>query len=161
MNIFKTFLIDNTYIAVQCVPSKEEQLKMAAEEKERVKKQIEKLGEAGLREKQEFLQKAVEFNEREPPVDMLTSVPIPSLKSINFHTLTRFRSDLKDSNLPLSLNNTPVFTYFDHLKTNFVYVGVKHFFNRILMNNHIICRFSLFLILPTFPPIYVFIYLCS
>lgn len=121
LEILRKYFVENKYIAIQCVPSKEEQANMAKEEKERIQAQIDKLGTTGLKEKEESLEKALEFNEREPPSDMLTSVPIPSLSSINFHNIVRYSTD-SDTKQPIDLSGTPVFTYFDHLKTSFVYI---------------------------------------
>ncbi|CAH1183590.1 unnamed protein product [Phaedon cochleariae] len=121
LNILQKYLVDNIYIAIQCIPSKEEQQKMAKEEKERVETQVKNLTEVGLKEKEEILQKAIEFNDREPPADMLTSVPIPSIDSIRFHNIERFTSESKDKG-KIDVSRTPVFTYFDHLKTNFAYL---------------------------------------
>ncbi|KAJ8960912.1 hypothetical protein NQ318_020211 [Aromia moschata] len=121
LGILEKYLVENKYVAIQCVPSREEKMNMAREEKERIEEQIRRLTEAGLREKKDSLEKAIEFNEREPPMDMVTSVPIPSLKSIKFHNITRYSSASCDRQL-IDLSETPVFTYFDHLKTSFVYI---------------------------------------
>lgn len=126
LNILKKYLVENKYVSVQCFPSKEEKQKMAREEKERVEAQIKALGEKGLQEKGEILRKAIEFNEREPPVDMLTCVPIPSLESIKFHNVTRYKTDIEEDSR-INLSRTPVFTYFDHVKTGFVYVSDYYF----------------------------------
>ncbi|KAJ8921035.1 hypothetical protein NQ315_015831 [Exocentrus adspersus] len=121
LEILRKYFVENKYVAIQCVPSKEEQANMAKEEKERIQAQIDKLGVNGLREKTETLEKAIEFNEREPSSDMLTSVPIPNLSSIKFHSITRYSTD-SEKNQDIDLAETPVFTYFDHLKTSFVYI---------------------------------------
>lgn len=122
LEILDKYFVNNTSLSVQCVPSIQEQQTMAKEEKDRIALQIQKLTEDGLKEKGEILEKAIEFNEREPPGDMITSVPIPSLNSIRFHNITRFKSDA-EPNQKINLSVAPVFTYFDHLKTNFVYVS--------------------------------------
>ncbi|KAF5298438.1 hypothetical protein FQR65_LT01217 [Abscondita terminalis] len=113
--------VNNFVISVQGVPSVEEQQEMAAKEKARVKKQIEDLGEEGLAQKEDELNKAIEFNERPPPDSMLTSVPIPNINSINFHDITCY-STTSSNKKHIDLSNTPVFTYFDHLKSSFVYI---------------------------------------
>ncbi|KAF7269964.1 hypothetical protein GWI33_017052 [Rhynchophorus ferrugineus] len=100
---------------------KEEKQKMTLEEKERLEKQRQELGQDGLAEKATLLQKAIEFNDREPPKEMLTSVPIPSLKSIQFHSIVRYSTESNPDGR-LDLSKTPVFTYFDHLKTEFVFL---------------------------------------
>lgn len=121
VGILDKYFVNNKYIGVECYPSKEEQQKMAKEEKQRVEEQRNTLREDGLKEKGVLLQKAIEYNDREPPVEMLTSVPIPCLKSITFHNLERYKTDLPPKRR-IDLSSTPVFTYFDDLKTSFVYV---------------------------------------
>lgn len=123
LNILRKYLIENKYVSIQCVPSKEEQQNAAKDEKERIDAQIAMLTEEGLKQKGEMLEKAIQYNEREPPIDMLTSVPIPSLKSIKFHNITQYSSESKDTQ-KIDLSNTPVFTYFDNLNSNFVYVSI-------------------------------------
>lgn len=88
---------------------------------------VVRLGEAGLKEKEETLEKAIAFNEREPPNELVTSVPIPSFSSIKFHNIVRYSSD-SDNKQCIDLSETPVFTYFDHLKTNFAYVSRNKLF---------------------------------
>ncbi|XP_056630340.1 uncharacterized protein C05D11.1-like [Diorhabda sublineata] len=122
LDLLDKYLVKNRqYVSLQCHPSIEEQQTMSNKEKERIEQQIQTLTETGLKMKGEILAKAIEHNEREPPQDMLTSVPIPSLNSIKFHNIERFSSDSKSFH-KIDLSNTPVFTYFDHLKTNFVYI---------------------------------------
>ncbi|XP_050309780.1 uncharacterized protein C05D11.1-like [Anthonomus grandis grandis] len=121
LEILDKYFVSNKYVSVECYPSKEEQQKMAKEEKERVEKQRLTLGEAGLKEKKEILEKAIEHNDKEPPAEMLTSVPIPSIKSIKFHNIVRYSSGEK-VNAQVDLSKTPVFTYFDDLKTSFVHI---------------------------------------
>lgn len=124
VGLLDKYFVKNDSISIQGYPSIEEQQQMAAEEKERIEKQIESLGEDGLKEKAAALEKAIEYNERPPPDSMLTSVNIPSLKSINFHNIIRYRSDVINDQLDLS--ETPVFTYFDHVKSGFVYVSHRY-----------------------------------
>ncbi|XP_066250958.1 uncharacterized protein C05D11.1-like [Euwallacea similis] len=120
LEILDKYFVSNNYISVECYPSKKEQQKMAKEERERIEKQRENLGEVGLKNRKLALEKALEFNDRQPPAEMLTSVPIPSIESIKFHNISRFRSDNIDKRLDLS--KTSIFTYFDDLKTSFVYL---------------------------------------
>lgn len=123
LNILRKYIVDNKYVSIQCVPSKEEQQNAAKDEKDRIDAQIMALTEEGLKEKGDILEKAIEYNEREPPIDMLTSVPIPSLKSIKFHNITQYSTESKDKQR-IDLSNSSVFTYFDNLKSNFVYVCI-------------------------------------
>lgn len=127
LDLLKKYIIDNKYISTQCIPSIEEQQRMAAEEQERLQQQIAELGEVGLKMKKEILENAIEYNDRPLPDNMLTSVPIPSISSIKFHDIVRYRTDLNERK-HIDLSKTPIFTYFDHVKTNFVYVCMHIFF---------------------------------
>ncbi|KAK4880203.1 hypothetical protein RN001_008349 [Aquatica leii] len=121
VDLLSKWYVNNKVVSVQGVPSAEEQQEMASEEKIRIKKQIEELGEEGLAQKEDELIKAIEFNERAPSDAMLTCVPIPGVSSINFHEVTRYSTDSSNKK-HIDLSNTPVFTYFDHLKSSFVYI---------------------------------------
>lgn len=114
--------MDSKLITLEAHPSIEEQQRMAAEEKQRIEEQIKSLGEDGLKKKEEELRKAVEYNDRPAPNAMLTSLPVPGLSSISFHNILRYRSDLEERQ-HIDLSKAPVFTYFDHVKSGFVYVS--------------------------------------
>ncbi|KAI4464378.1 presequence protease [Holotrichia oblita] len=120
VNLLDKYFVKNESISIEGYPSVEEQQRMAAEEKDRIEKQVQALDVEGLKQKSIELQNAIEYNERPPPDSMLTSVNIPSLKSINFHNIIRYRSDMINDQLDLS--DVPVFTYFDHVKSGFVYM---------------------------------------
>lgn len=122
LQLLHKYFVSSNSIAIQGIPSIEEHEKMAKEEKERIEEQIKRLGKEGLKEKEKLVQSAVEHNDREAPESMLTSVPIPSIESINFHNIVRHRSDL-DQRQMIDLSDTPVYTYFDHIKSGFVYVS--------------------------------------
>lgn len=121
IGILEKYFVKNNFVSIECYPSKEEQQKMAKDEKERIEKQRQELGDEGLRKQKEILEKAIEFNDREPPIEMLTSVAIPNIDSIKFHNIKRYRTD-SEQDKPLDLSKTSLFTYFDDLKTSFVYL---------------------------------------
>ncbi|XP_057672406.1 uncharacterized protein C05D11.1-like isoform X1 [Diorhabda carinulata] len=124
LEIFDKYFVSNQQaVFIQCTPSIEVQQQMAKEEKERIERQIETLKPRGLLEKKKLLEEAITHNERPPPQEMLTSVPIPGLESIKFHSIERFNSD-SESKEKIDLSNTPVFTYFDNLESNFVFIIV-------------------------------------
>lgn len=123
IGILEKYFVKNNFVSIECYPSKEEQQKMAKDEKERIEKQRQELGDEGLRKQKEILEKAIEFNDREPPIEMLTSVAIPNIDSIKFHNIKRYRTD-SEQDKPLDLSKTSLFTYFDDLKTSFVYVSL-------------------------------------
>lgn len=142
LSLLKNYFVDNKLIALEAYPSIEEQQRLASEEKQRIEEQIKRLGEQGLKKKELELEKAVEYNERPPPNSMLTCLPIPSLNSITFHNIVRYRTDLAETS-QIDLSKTPVFTYFDHVKSGFVYVSsIAITFFRIA-NNNPICRYLL------------------
>lgn len=122
IDLIRKYFLESCAISVAGLPSREEKTKLMSEERTRIEKQVSSLGKEGLRRREDVLRRALEINERQPPEEVVSSVAIPKIKSITFHSIRRFRTDLKDKSL-IDLSSTPVFTYFDHLKTNFVYVS--------------------------------------
>lgn len=59
-------------------------------------------------------------NDAPPPLEMLTSIPVPSTKSIKFHQFEIIRKG--DKNPKLDLSEIPFYIEAYNLKTNFVYV---------------------------------------
>nr|CAD7417578.1 unnamed protein product [Timema cristinae] len=55
---------------------------------------------------------------------MLTSVPIPSISSINFHPLKFYTAESSEQHPRFHLPQAPVYMHLDHLHTNFVYMFV-------------------------------------
>ncbi|XP_030845247.1 uncharacterized protein C05D11.1-like [Strongylocentrotus purpuratus] len=94
---------------------------MAEEEKQRVAKQVASLGEAGLKEKAEVVEKANEENETEAPAELLTKLPIPDTASIQFHPFQRY-SNLGGGagDTGLDLQSLPFTFQLDDIHTNFV-----------------------------------------
>ncbi|XP_046735682.1 uncharacterized protein C05D11.1-like [Diprion similis] len=123
-NILKKYFIEGPMVVVKGFPSQEKQLEIGKSERQRVEQQIEALGPEGLKKKAQELQEAMTLNERPIPDEMLTCVPIPSTDSINFHHIKNFTSDTAEQHPKLNLNNLPLFTYLDHVNTNFVYMSV-------------------------------------
>lgn len=122
LSLLKNYFVEAKLITLEAYASIEEQKRLATEEKQRIEEQIKRLGEDGLKQKNDELEKAVEFNERPAPNSMLTSLPIPSLNSISFHNIVRYKTDMNEKQ-PIDLSKTPVFTYFDNVKSGFVYVS--------------------------------------
>jgi hypothetical protein len=54
---------------------------------------------------------------------MLTSVPIPSTLSINFHPVECFTTDSAEQHSKFDLSQVPVQMHLDNVHTNFVYVS--------------------------------------
>lgn len=63
LNLLKKYLIDAPVVVVKGIPSIKKRHQLMEEEKARVAKQIESLGEEGLQKKEKELQKAVIQNE--------------------------------------------------------------------------------------------------
>ena len=60
--------------------------------------------------------------QKPPPQEMLTSVPIPSTASINFHPVECFTTDSIKQHPKLDLKQIPVQMQLDSVHTSFVYV---------------------------------------
>ncbi|XP_059480505.1 uncharacterized protein C05D11.1-like [Neocloeon triangulifer] len=120
----KYFGADAPSVLIKGRPSIELQVKMAEEEEERVKQQCALLGESGLKGKADALMAAIEHNERPPPDEMLTSVPIPGTGGINFHTIESFTSNNTEVSHPnfSDITSPGVTTYLLNIKSNFVYM---------------------------------------
>lgn len=107
------------------MPSKSEMEAYTAQELERIEEQKEKLGAEGLERKAEELADALEHNDRMPPVELITSVPIPDINSITYHPIRRYcnRSDASEcERFPGALEKMPVRFQLDDAKTQFVYI---------------------------------------
>jgi Zn-dependent M16 (insulinase) family peptidase len=97
---------------VRAYPSISEKEKLAKEEKDRLEKRKSELGEAGLTQKAKELSAAQTENDREPPLDMLTVLPIPSTSKIIFHQF----------DVTKNAEDFPFYAEIYDLKSNFVYV---------------------------------------
>ena len=63
-------------------------------------------------------------NEEEAPDDMLSSVPIPDASSISFHPVTTFKTDGPSKLEQFDLKTLPIFSQFDEITSNFVYLNL-------------------------------------
>lgn len=120
LDLLRKYFIDNKSITVRAVPSIDEKEKLAKEESERLENRKLELGEQGLAEKGQELEAAIAENDRTPPLEMLTSISVPSAKSITFHNLDIIRKGEKSSKI--DLNDFPFYTEIYDLKSNFVNV---------------------------------------
>lgn len=96
---------------------------MAKAEAERIRKQCEDLGPEGLASKGRLLLDAMNTNNILPPNDMLTQVPIPSTDSIQFHPVTKFKSNPLTNPPGINLELLPCFAEAYDMHTNFVYAS--------------------------------------
>ena len=121
----KLFIFQGHHISVRAIPSIEEQQQMSREESERIEKQRNLLGESGLREKGNQLADAMLKNDIQPPVEMLTNVPVPSTDGIKFHPVQVYRAGINGNgtNPPgLNLTELPLYAEAYNVHTKFVYV---------------------------------------
>jgi Zn-dependent M16 (insulinase) family peptidase len=112
INLLRKYFIDNHSVTIRAVPSVAEKVRLAKEEAERLERRRLDLGEAGLARKGQELVQAMAENDREPPMKMLTSIPVPSTKSIVFHELDIVKCE----------GQYPFYLELYDIKSNFVYV---------------------------------------
>lgn len=122
LNLLRKYFVDNHNITIRATPSIAEKEKISKEEADRLEKRRAELGEAGLAKKGEELEEAMKENDRPPPLEMLTSLAVPSTKSISFHKFDIIRKS--DDNQKIDLKQYPFYIEAYNLKTNFVYVTI-------------------------------------
>lgn len=98
---------------------------MAKAESQRIERQRVELGAVGLATKGSELQEATNINGTLPPNDMLTQVPIPSTDGIQFHPVTKFKSNPVNNPPGIQLELLPCFAEAYDVHTNFVYVSLS------------------------------------
>ena len=97
------------------------------EELKRVEDQRKGLGPEGLKNKADLLVAALEHNDRQAPLELITSFPIPDINSISYHLVQRYcnrgeNSVVTDCDRFPTLNQIPVRFQLDDVKTQFVYL---------------------------------------
>lgn len=126
MDLLNKYLVGGHSVVVRAYPSVAEQKRMAQAEADRLAEQRSRLGEEGLEKKRQELIDAIEANEgRSPGNDILTSVPVPSVDDIRFHSWSVHRPGQDNSGLNFQLTDFPYFTEVYNIKTNFIYVNVS------------------------------------
>jgi Zn-dependent M16 (insulinase) family peptidase len=85
------------HIVIRGKPSAALQQKLEADEKARVAAQVNKLGPEGLAELEQKLAAAKEEHEQPIPEDMLTSFPVPDVKSISWISVQSAKNSPKPS----------------------------------------------------------------
>lgn len=114
LDLLRKYFVDNKSVTVRAVPSIAEKEKLAKDEAERVEQRKVEFGVDGLAQKGKELEEAMTENDKPPPLQMLTSLPVPSTKSIAFHKFEIVKK----------LQEVPFYIEAYNLKTNFVYVTV-------------------------------------
>ncbi|KAK3859607.1 hypothetical protein Pcinc_034292 [Petrolisthes cinctipes] len=120
------YVMDAPSVVVRGVPSLAESTRLEEEEKKRVEARKAELGEEGLKMWKEKVEKAKEMNELPPPSDMLESVPVPSVASINYHPLKAYNNHMEVYPAPLfpsnlaQISQLPFKFQLDDIHSNFV-----------------------------------------
>jgi len=128
------WIADAHHVSILGVPSQKLSDKLKTEEEARVATQKERLGEKGLKELADKLEKAKAENDKEIPQEMLAEFAIPGTESIHFMDTTTARSGaalkaghpshkiqkLVDADGP----ELPLFIHFEHIESSFVQMAV-------------------------------------
>lgn len=126
---------DAHHVSILGVPSKELSDKVTNDEKARVEAQRERLGEKGLKELEEKLDKAKAENDKPIPDSVLEQFPVPSTDSVHFIPTVTARAGTARKMGKLENNiqslvdkddsDSPLFIHFEHIPSNFVRVKVE------------------------------------
>ncbi|KAL5428911.1 hypothetical protein PMIN04_000521 [Paraphaeosphaeria minitans] len=133
-SFIKKWIVEPHHVSLLGKPSVALADKIKSDEVERVKAQQEKLGEAGLKEKTEKLEKAKAENDKPIPLEMMESLKVPSTSSIHFFETTTARSGLAkklgiiDNKIQKIIdkdeNGLPLFVHYESIPTSFVHFGL-------------------------------------
>lgn len=133
-SFIKKWIVEPHHISLLGKPSVALAEKIKSDEVERVKTQQEKLGEAGLKEKAEKLEKAKAENDKPIPLEMMEKLKVPSTSSIHFFETTTARSGLAknlgimDNKIQKIIdkdeNGLPLFVHYESIPTSFVHFGL-------------------------------------
>ncbi|KAG9314439.1 Metalloenzyme, LuxS/M16 peptidase-like protein [Chiua virens] len=140
-NLLKRYFVDQPYTVVIGRPSANLAEKLEAIEKARLAAQIEKLGPEGLAKAEQELEAAKAEHEMPIPKKILTSFPVPDVKSISWIPVKSTQELGKgracsstassDSDLKKHIENDgdplSIFVEYDHVNSDFV--GIHAFFS--------------------------------
>lgn len=133
-SFIKKWIADAPHVSILGVPSQKLSAKIKNDEEARVAAQKERLGEKGLKELADKLEKAKAENDKEIPTETLAEFKIPGTESIHFMDTITARSgaalkaghpdnkiqkivDADESGLPL-------FIHFEHIPSSFVQMSL-------------------------------------
>ncbi|KAG6337340.1 hypothetical protein ID866_1765 [Astraeus odoratus] len=134
VNILTKYFVDANYVAIIGKPSAHLAEQLEKDEKARLAVQIEKLGPEGLAQAEKDLEVAKQEHEKPIPKDILTSFPVPDVKSISWipvesalemgKSLELARGNAPESSLAkhIESDGSPLsmFVQYDHVKSDFV-----------------------------------------
>ena len=129
------WISDAHHVTVLGVPSAKMAEKLKVAEEARVAERRKQLGNKGLVELAEKLEKAKAENDKEIPQEILARYQIPGIDSIHFIDTTTARSGLAlkvghpDNKVQKVVDDDgssdrPLFIHFEHIPSNFVQIGV-------------------------------------
>ncbi|KAI9060189.1 hypothetical protein FKP32DRAFT_1595582 [Trametes sanguinea] len=136
-DLLRKYYVDPPCVVVRGKPSGEMADRLEQVEKARIAAQKAKLGPAGLAECERILEEAKKEHEKEIPTEILTSFPVPSVKSIAWIPVQSFQESAKgkerapagqqaNSELAKHVEQDgsplPFFVQYDHVKSDFVTV---------------------------------------
>lgn len=136
-DLLRKFYVDPPCVIVCGKPSGEMVDRLDREEKARIAAQKERLGPAGLAEREQILEEAKAEHEKDIPTEILTSFPVPDVKSIAWipvqsvqekHGLEGRAPTATPNNAQLAKHieqdgaPLPFFVQYDHVKSDFVTV---------------------------------------
>eukprot|EP00002_Diphylleia_rotans_P030294 TRINITY_DN6211_c0_g2_i2.p1 TRINITY_DN6211_c0_g2~~TRINITY_DN6211_c0_g2_i2.p1 ORF type:complete len:914 (-),score=188.85 TRINITY_DN6211_c0_g2_i2:270-3011(-) len=120
--LLEKYFLKANYVEIKGKPSAALSKQMADDEKQRIQKQKELLGEEGLKQKALALEQASLANNRPMPENLIDEFPVPDpakvpLLSVSTHRFEPFQPDTSDASLPF-------FVQFDTINTKFVDVAL-------------------------------------
>ncbi|KAG8934409.1 hypothetical protein FRC02_010043 [Tulasnella sp. 418] len=138
VDLLTKYYISNPYVAVRAKPSALLPAKLETEEKARIDEQKARLGPAGLKHLAKVLEDAKKEHEKEIPKEVLTSFPVPDVKSIRWIDVQSARNEPSGDKVGKNANVTsaeldkhiasdktevPFFVEFDHVQSSFVTIS--------------------------------------
>ncbi|KAL4890916.1 Metalloenzyme, LuxS/M16 peptidase-like protein [Aspergillus ambiguus] len=133
-NFIKKWIADAHHVTILGVPSTKMSDQLKKDEEARVAEQKKRLGEDGLKQLAEKLEKAKAENDKEIPQDMLEKFRIPGVESIHFvETITaRSGAALKAGRpdhqaqqaVDADGSDMPLFIHFEHIPSSFVQLSL-------------------------------------
>ena len=130
--VLQKWVSEANHVTILGKPSASLSKKLKTDEETRVAKQIQDLGEKGLKKLEQRLAEAKAENDREIPTDIFDRFRVPDTKSIHFMQTITARSGAARQKRPLDnpiqnvvdgdSSELPLFIHFEHVQTNFVHL---------------------------------------
>ncbi|QIW96660.1 hypothetical protein AMS68_002178 [Peltaster fructicola] len=127
------WLINNPHVSVLGIPSAQLSKKLKQDEKDRLQERQSRLGEKGLRDLADKLEKAKADNDAPIPDQLLEKFPVPGTESVHFISSSSAQSgpsrDKSISNpiqdiIDKDSHNSSLFIHWEHIPSNFVRIKI-------------------------------------